>query len=971
MTTKLQSYARGRWFTGEGEGETILNAVNGEPVAVLTTQGLDFSAMLDYGRTVGGPALRKLTFHERALRLKALAQYLLERKETYYELSKATGATRNDSWIDIEGGIGTLFTYSSKGRRELPNETFLLDGAPEMLSKQGTFVGVHLCTPLQGVAVHINAFNFPCWGMLEKISVTLLAGVPAIVKPASQTAFVTELMFRDIIASGTFPEGSLQLICGSTGDLLQHLGPQDAVTFTGSASTALKLRQMPSILRNSVRFTTEADSLNFSLLGPDATPQTPEFDLFVKEVAREMTAKAGQKCTAIRRAFAPREQMPAVIDAISARLKKVVLGDPSTEGVTMGALASLGQRDEVRERVQELCNSGAELVFGDPHNFEVKNADIVAGAFLGPLLLHTPQPKQHAAAHQIEAFGPVATLMPYDSVEDAIELVKMGEGSLVGSVFTYDNNFARNLVLGVAAYHGRLLIVNRDCAKESTGHGSPLPSLVHGGPGRAGGGEEMGGIRGVMHYLQRTALQGSPETLTQIGQRWIKGANQHQDIHPFRKSLEELELGDCVISAPRTVTLEDIEHFAEFTGDKFYAHMDEEAAKANPFFGGRVAHGYYILSIAAGLFVDPAPGPVLANYGIDTLRFLAPVFPGDTLRVTLTCKQKNPRVTENYGEVRWDAAVTNQDNTLVAQYDVLTMVRKHHAPEDAPDRACLTRHGRCRRMTYENILFSIDSGIARLTLNRPDKLNSFNTAMHEEVREALSELKANTTVRVLLLTGAGRGFCAGQDLSDRAVAPGDKPTDLGASIERYYAPMVLALRALPLPVVCAVNGVAAGAGVSLAVACDLVIAKKSASFIQSFAKVGLMPDTGGSYFLPRLVGTARAMGLAMLGEKLSAQQAADWGLIWRCVDDEAFDEHVEALLKQLAAAPTCGLAATKQAIYASGNATLEQQLQPRARRHARAWLQRGLPRRRRSLPQQTRPGVPWPVVRIGQRCHAQ
>ena len=681
---KLQSYGYGGWLTGQGKGEIILNAVTGVPVGVVDTDGLDFKLMLDYGRNVGGPALRKLTFHERAFKLKALAQYLMERKEIYYELSKATGSTRSDSWIDIEGGIGTLFTYSSKGRRELPNQTFLLDGQPEMLSKGGSFVGLHLCTPLQGVAVHINAFNFPCWGMLEKISVTLLAGVAAIVKPASPTAFVTERMFGDIIASDLFPEGSLQLLCGPTGDLLDHLQPQDAVTFTGSAATGRKLRQTPAIQLNSVRFTTEADSLNFSLLGPDAAPGSPEFDLFIKEVAREMTAKAGQKCTAIRRAFAPRAHVAAVIDALSARLRKVVLGDPSTEGVTMGALVSLGQREQVRARVRELQQNGAELVFGDPLSCEVRNADILTGAFMGPLLLHASKPKDHPIAHQIEAFGPVSTVMPYDSVAEAIELVNMGEGSLVGSLFTYDNDFARDLVLGVASYHGRLLIVNRDCAGESTGHGSPLPSLVHGGPGRAGGGEEMGGIRGVMHYLQRTALQGSPETLTQIGQRWIPGANRHEDIHPFRKSMEELELGDCVVSPYRAVTLEDIEHFAHFTGDLFYAHMDEEAARANPFFGGRVAHGYYILSLAAGLFVDAAPGPVLANYGIDSLRFLAPVFPGDNLRVILTCKQKNPRVMEDYGEVRWDAAITNQDNVLVAQYDVLTMVQKHASPLSLP-----------------------------------------------------------------------------------------------------------------------------------------------------------------------------------------------------------------------------------------------------------------------------------------------
>jgi len=678
----VQSYALGKWFTGEG-GDVVRNAVTGDPVATVSSRGLDFAAMLDYGRRIGGPALRRLTFHERALKLKALAQYLLARKESYYELSAATGATRNDSWIDIEGGIGTLFTYSSKGRRELPNDTFFVDGQPETLSKQGTFVGVHICTPIQGAAVHINAFNFPCWGMLEKLSVTLLAGVPAIVKPATQTCYLAEHMFRDIVASGIFPEGSLQLICGSVGDLFDHLQSQDAVTFTGSASTGHKLRQHPAVQRNSVRFTMEADSLNFSLLGPDAAPGSPEFDLFVKEVVREMTVKAGQKCTAIRRAFAPRALMPALIGALCARLAKIVVGDPNAEGVTMGPLASLAQRDEVRERVRELL-SGAELVHGSLDECNVVGADARAGAFLSPLLLNCADPRMHADAHRIEAFGPVTTLMPYDSIDDAVELIRMGEGSLVGSLFTYDNDIARDLVLGVACFHGRLLIVNRDCARESTGHGSPLPNLVHGGPGRAGGGEEMGGIRGVMHYLQRTALQGSPETLTRISRRWIAGSERRNAVHPFRKYLEDLELGDSVTAGPRVVTLDDIEHFARFTGDRFYAHMDEAAARANPFFGARVAHGYFVVSLAAGLFVDPDPGPVLANYGIDSLRFLSPVFPGDALTVTLTCKQKNPRITENYGEVRWDTAVTNQDGKVVAQYDVLTMVQKRPQPEPLP-----------------------------------------------------------------------------------------------------------------------------------------------------------------------------------------------------------------------------------------------------------------------------------------------
>lgn len=678
----IQSYALGKWYSGE-DGVIVCSAVTGAPITTVSSRGLDFAAMLDYGRRVGGPALRKLTFHERALKLKALAQYLLARKEGYYELSTATGATRSDSWIDIEGGIGTLFTYSSKGRRELPNETFLVDGPPEMLSKHGTFVGVHICTPIQGVAIHINAFNFPCWGMLEKLSVTLLAGVPAIVKPATQTCYLAERMFRDIIDSRIFPEGSLQLICGSVGDLFDYLGPQDAITFTGSASTGRTLRAHPAVLRNSVRFTLEADSLNFSLLAPDASPGSPEFDLFVKEVVSEMTAKAGQKCTAIRRAFAPRELIPALIDTLRARLEKVVVGNPAAEGVTMGPLASLSQRSEVHERIGELCRS-AEIVYGALDGLQVMCANAETGAFCSPILLLCPDPKSHLDAHRIEAFGPVCTLMPYDSVEDAIKLIRMGEGSLVGSLFTFDNDFARELVLGVASFHGRLLIVNRDCARESTGHGSPLPNLVHGGPGRAGGGEEMGGVRGVMHYLQRTALQGSPETLTHISNRWITGSERHAEVHPFRKYLEELEIGDSVTAGPRAVTLEDIEHFANFTGDKFYAHMDEEAARANPFFGARVAHGYFIVSLAAGLFVDPDPGPVLANYGVDNLRFLAPVFPGEALSVTLTCKQKSPRVTEDYGEVRWDAAVTNQDGKLVAQYDVLTMVKKLPQQEPSP-----------------------------------------------------------------------------------------------------------------------------------------------------------------------------------------------------------------------------------------------------------------------------------------------
>lgn len=671
---KLESYACGRWQAGEG-GDVVLNAITGEPVALVSSKGLDFKAMLEHARKIGSPALRKLTFHERAMRLKALGTYLNERKDAYYPLSAETGASKVDSMIDIDGGFGTLFSYASKGRRELPNAGFIIDGNPEIMSKTGSFVGQHVMTPLKGAVVHINAFNFPVWGMLEKLAVNLLAGVPAIVKPASQTAYLTELVFRDMVASGIFPEGSFQLICGSVGDLLDHLSGQDLVTFTGSASTGQKLKAHPNIIRNSVRFTMEADSLNCSILGPDAVAGTPEFDLYIKEVAKEMTTKCGQKCTAIRRAFVPRAQVPAVLEALKARLAKVVVGNPATEGVTMGALASQGQREEVRKAVAKL-RTAAEVVFGDPEAVNVTGADAAKGAFLSPILLHCADPRGSAVVHEIEAFGPVSTVMPYDSVDDVIELAAKGEGSLVGSVFTADGAFARDIVIGAASYHGRLLFVDRNCAKESTGHGSPMPVLVHGGPGRAGGGEEMGGVRGVMHYLQRTALQGSPAMLGAITGQWIAGGPRVEGVHPFRKNLDQLQIGDTVKAGPKLVTLEDIEHFANWTGDTFYAHMDEVAAAANPFFGGRVAHGYYILSMAAGLFVQPDPGPVLANYGLDNLRFVTPAKPGDELSVTLTAKAKNPRITENYGEVRWDTVVTNQDGKVVAQYDVLTMVEK-------------------------------------------------------------------------------------------------------------------------------------------------------------------------------------------------------------------------------------------------------------------------------------------------------
>ncbi len=673
---QLESYIGGRWVRGAGQAVPLLDASTGRPVALIDASGIDFAESLAHGRSKGGPALRKMSFHERALMLKALGQKLMEGKDEFYALSTATGATRTDSWIDIEGGIGTLLSYASKGRRELPNSRVLVDGDVEQLSRDGTFSAQHVMSPLEGVAIHINAFNFPCWGMLEKLAPTLLAGMPAIVKPASQTAYLTELMVRRIVETGILPEGALQLISGSVGDLLDHVDCQDVVTFTGSATTGRKLRTHPAIVENSVRFTMEADSLNAAILGTDAVAGTDEFDLFVKEVAREMTAKAGQKCTAIRRVIAPRGSVEALVKALGDRLAKVALGNPADEAVKMGPLASLAQRDEVRARIADL-RGDAEIVAGDPDRPSIVSGDATAGAFLNPVLLYCDRPGNARAVHDVEAFGPVSTIIPYDTIDEAAELARRGKGSLVASVFTNDAGFAREAVAALGPWHGRIMIGNRVSAKSSTGHGSPLPVLVHGGPGRAGGGEELGGMRSVKHYMQRTAVQAAPWLLSEVTGRWMAGAVARRDtVHPFRKSLAELEIGDQLITDTRTVTLDDIEHFANFTGDTFYAHMDEEAARANPFFNGRVAHGYLIVSFAAGLFVDPAPGPVLANYGVDSLRFLTPVNPGDTLGVTLTCKQISPRETEDYGEVRWGCTVTNQDAQVVAQYDVLTMVAK-------------------------------------------------------------------------------------------------------------------------------------------------------------------------------------------------------------------------------------------------------------------------------------------------------
>jgi oxepin-CoA hydrolase / 3-oxo-5,6-dehydrosuberyl-CoA semialdehyde dehydrogenase len=678
---QLQSFVAGKWLAGSGSGLTLRDATTGEVVAHASADGLDSQAMLTYAREVGGANLRRLTFHERAALLKTLAQFLTGHKEEFYGVSYATGATRGDSWIDIDGGLGTLFVYASKGKRELPDGRVYVEGPVEALSKLGSFVGQHICVPLEGAAVHINAFNFPVWGMLEKLAPTLLAGVPAIVKPATQTCYLAERVFRRIIESGILPEGAVQLICGSVGDLFDHLTCQDVVSFTGSASTAAQLRQHRAVTANSVRFTAETDSLNSSILGPDAAPGTPELELFVREVVREMTVKAGQKCTAIRKALVPAQGVAAVIDALRAALGKVVVGDPRLKDVRMGPVASLGQRREVSERLARL-RAEAEVVYDAAATLEPVGADAERGAFVAPTLLYCRDADASRAVHTVEAFGPVCTLLPYASLGEAIELARRGGGSLAGSVVTADDQVAATLTLGLAPYHGRIVVINRHCAKESTGHGSPLPHLVHGGPGRAGGGEEMGGIRGVLHYMQRTALQGTPDVIAATTGRWVRGAREiDPGTHPFRKPFGQLGIGDTFHSAEREVTIADIERFAELSGDRFYAHMDEVEAARNPLFGGRVAHGYFLVSAAAGLFVDPPYGPVLANYGIDGLRFLKPVKPGDRIKVRLTAKEKSLRQGSDYGEVRWDAEITNQNGELVASYDVLTMVSEKAVPD--------------------------------------------------------------------------------------------------------------------------------------------------------------------------------------------------------------------------------------------------------------------------------------------------
>jgi oxepin-CoA hydrolase/3-oxo-5,6-dehydrosuberyl-CoA semialdehyde dehydrogenase len=626
--TPLESFIAGRWQRGSRDFIDLHDATTAEVISQASSVGVDFATMLDHGRRVGGPNLRALTFHERAGLLKALAKALTEHKQELYRLSYATGATKGDAWIDIDGGISTLFVYASKGTRELPNDRVFVDGAPEGLSRSGSFVGQHICVPLEGVAVHINAFNFPVWGMLEKLAPALLAGVPAIVK----------------------------------------------------AGTAQRLKTHPTIVANAVRFTAETDSLNSSILGPDAAKGSAELELFVEEVAREMTVKAGQKCTAIRKAIVPAARAPEVLEALRAKLATTTVGDPRLEQVKMGPLASGGQRHEVLGQLGKLQREAQTVLDGKAS--EVLGADREKGAFVSPALLYCADPRSAAQVHAVEAFGPVCTVMPYESADDALLLARRGGGSLVGSVFTADEAFAADLVLGLAPFHGRLLVVNRHCAKDSTGHGSPLPHLVHGGPGRAGGGEEMGGIRGVLHYMQRTALQGSPDVIAAVTRRWVKGAREGDPgVHPFQKPFGSLAIGDTFNSAERLVTLEDIDRFAELSGDHFYAHMDEQQARRNPLFGGRVAHGYFLVAAAAGLFVHAPYGPVLANYGIDGLRFLKPVKPGDRIKVRLTCKEKSLRAATGYGEVRWATEITNQDGETVATYDVLTMVSEKAIPD--------------------------------------------------------------------------------------------------------------------------------------------------------------------------------------------------------------------------------------------------------------------------------------------------
>ncbi len=676
--TKLQNYAMGQWVAGADNGQELFNAITGDVVATASSKGLDFARMCEYARTVGGPKLRKMTFQERGLMLKALALHLQSKKEDFYKVSWATGATRADSWVDIEGGIGNLFTYASL-RRQFPDETYCYDGDVARLSKGNTFIGHHICVPKEGVAIHINAFNFPVWGMLEKVAVNWLAGVPAIVKPAALTSFLTEAVVKEIIASKIVPEGALQLICGSASGILDHVESQDVVTFTGSASTGKMLKAHPRLLQEAVHFNMEADSLNCCVLGTDVTPSMPEFEIFIKEVAREITTKAGQKCTAVRRIIVPENMVEDVQIALGKRLAQNVIGDPNVEGVRMGSLAGKSQLIEVKEKV-ELLSKTQKIVIGSFENFEVKGADKTKGAFMPPIIFLNEKPFTHTDCHNVEAFGPVSTIMPYKTIDEAIELSKMGKGSLVSSIVTANNSIARQYTIGAACMHGRILVLNAECAKESTGHGSPMPMLVHGGPGRAGGGEEMGGKRGVFHYLQRTAIQGSPSTISAILNQYQQGGAQiEKDIHPFRQYFEDLEIGETLITAKHTITDADVVNFANVSGDHFYAHTDVTSLDGT-MFTGRVAHGYYILSKAAGLFVNAKKGPVLLNYGIDECRFTKPVYMGSTIGVRFTCKEKIRQEKKNAediakGIVKWLVDVYDETGETVAIATILTMVK--------------------------------------------------------------------------------------------------------------------------------------------------------------------------------------------------------------------------------------------------------------------------------------------------------
>lgn len=677
----LQNYALGQWVNGSEQGDILLDASTGDPIASVSSAGLDFGSMLAYGRTTGGKILRKMTFQQRGLMLKSLAMYLMERKEKYYQLSYQTGATKIDSWIDIEGGIGNVFANASL-RRRFPDEAFYVDGEYAPLSKMGSFIGHHIMVPKEGVAIHINAFNFPIWGMLEKIAVNLLAGVPCVVKPATLTSYLTEAMVRDIVASKILPEGSVQLICGSARGILDHIESQDVVTFTGSASTGRMLKSHPRIISEAVPFNMEADSLNCSVLGLDAKPGTEEFDIFIKEIKKEITVKCGQKCTAVRRIMVPELYLDEVQSALVKALSQTTIGDPRVEGVKMGALAGRVQLEEVKEKISQLARN-ATMLYGGLDQFEILGGDKEKGAFMAPVLMLQMNPFKHTEAHEIEAFGPVSTIMPYTTTDEAIELAKMGKGSLCSSVITNDDKIAREYTLGAASHHGRILVLNRSCAKESTGHGSPMPMLVHGGPGRAGGGEEMGGMRGVKHYMQRCAIQGSPTTISEITGVFQQGAKfKDPGVHLFRKHFEDLEVGETVITHKRTVTDSDIVNFANVSWDHFYAHTDATSLDGT-IFEQRVAHGYFVLSAAAGLFVDPAKGPVLLNYGLEECRFTKPVYAGMTIGVRLTVKEKVDQEKKNEediakGIVKFMVDVYDETGETVAIATILTMVKKRN-----------------------------------------------------------------------------------------------------------------------------------------------------------------------------------------------------------------------------------------------------------------------------------------------------